>query len=191
MRVIAGTLRGHPLASVPGRGTRPTSDRVKEAMFSILGGFLDGGRVLDGFAGTGALGIEAMSRGADRAVFVERSPAALKALRANLSRCGLEGRAQVLPMDFRRAVEKLASGNPPDKAGPFEWIFLDPPYKVGGLTDLLVRLAVLGLAATDAVAVLETSVDTLLPERAGPWIQWKRSTYGDTALTFYRRESTE
>ncbi|MDI3327113.1 MAG: 16S rRNA (guanine(966)-N(2))-methyltransferase RsmD [Alicyclobacillaceae bacterium] len=189
MRVIAGTLRGRILDSVPGRETRPTSDRVKEAMFSILGGYLAGGTVLDGFAGTGALGIEALSRGADRAVFVEKAPAALRVLRKNLAACRLEERSVVMPMDWSRALSRLASSLPRRDADLFRWVFLDPPYRLGGIPTYLEMLECYQLIAPDAVAVAETAADTELPERIGGWLRWKRARYGDTALTFYRKES--
>lgn len=189
--MIAGTLRGRPLAAVPGKGTRPTSDRVKEAMFSILGGYLDGGRVLDGFAGTGALGIEALSRGAERAVFVEKSPAALRVLRENLTRCDLLDRSVVFPTDLSRALAKLASMHLQGAGEPFRWVFLDPPYRMTEIAAYLELLAAHRLVAPGAVAVAETAAETVLPEGIGPWHQWKRSRYGDTALTFYRKESVE
>ncbi|ADG06147.1 16S rRNA (guanine(966)-N(2))-methyltransferase RsmD [Kyrpidia tusciae] len=195
MRVVAGELGGRPLAGVPGRGTRPTADRVKEAMFSILGGSLDGGWALDAFAGTGALGIEALSRGAERAVFIEKSPAALRVLRGNLKRLGLDARCRVLPMDVRVALHRLNALIPvagvSGQAMAFRWVFFDPPYKMAGAVDLLGELDRLGLVEAGAVAVVETSAQTAVPDKIGMWIHWKRSTYGDTALTFYRKESTE
>ncbi len=124
MRVIAGHLGGRRLGAPPGRTTRPTSDRVREALFSMLGG-LDGLAVLDLFAGSGALGIEALSRGARRAVFVERDAGALAALRANLAALGLEEqRAQVRAGDALRALRAAAA-----RAETYDLVFLDPPYR--------------------------------------------------------------
>ncbi len=123
MRVVAGTARGRRLAAPPGTSTRPTSDRVREATFNALEslGAVDGAAVLDLFAGSGALGIEALSRGAGRAVFVERDPRVLAVVRANLAATGLAGQATVVRSD---ALRFLAAAS----AGPFDLALLDPPY---------------------------------------------------------------
>jgi 16S rRNA (guanine(966)-N(2))-methyltransferase RsmD len=118
MRVIAGELGGRRLQSARGRATRPTAERVREALFSMLGP-LDGAAVLDLFAGSGALGIEALSRGAARATFVEHAPAALRTLRANLAELGLSGRSAVLGVDALTALRA------DDK---YDLVFIDPPY---------------------------------------------------------------
>ena len=122
MRIIAGALKGRVLAPVQGR-TRPTAARVREAIFNILGAAVAEARVLDLFAGTGALGIEALSRGAAAAVFVEDHPEALKGLRRNLETLGLVERSQVLPLPVAAALRKLAA-----RGEPFDLVFLDPPY---------------------------------------------------------------
>jgi 16S rRNA (guanine966-N2)-methyltransferase len=124
MRVIAGSLGGRTIAAPPGRATRPTGDRVREALFSTLGP-LHGERVLDLFAGSGALGIEALSRGAEHAVFVERDSRALAALRANLDTLGLRGaQAEVRPGDARGALK-----NAHVRSETYDLIFVDPPYR--------------------------------------------------------------
>ncbi len=143
MRIIAGTARGLRLAPVP-PGVRPTSDRVRESLFNSLGQFFDGGEVLDLYAGTGALGVEALSRGYDRAVFVEKDGRAVAAIRENLRRTGLEARAEVIRADVNRALESLL-----DKASLFRLILLDPPYKI---------------AAAEAGDVLSRLPDLLVPE---------------------------
>ncbi|MDQ4107048.1 MAG: pantetheine-phosphate adenylyltransferase, partial [Actinomycetota bacterium] len=124
MRVIAGTARGARLAPVP-RGVRPTSDRVRESVFNSLGQFFDGGDVLDLYAGTGALGIEALSRGCERAVFVEKDGRALAAIRENLRRTGFENRSEVVRGDVGRALESLR-----ERERLFRLILLDPPYRI-------------------------------------------------------------
>jgi 16S rRNA (guanine966-N2)-methyltransferase len=122
MRVVAGTYGGRRLATPPGSATRPTSDRVREALFSILGVSVDGARVLDLFAGSGALGIEALSRGAATAVFVDRAPKAIVAIQANLKALGIE--ADVRRMEARAALRTaLARGE------AYDLVFLDPPYR--------------------------------------------------------------
>ncbi len=135
MRIIAGTARGTRLAAVP-KGVRPTSDRVRESVFNSLGQFFDG-EVLDLYAGTGALGIEALSRGAERAVFVERDRRALAAIRENLRRTRLPDRAEVVAGDVRRALDRMLTDG-----RVFNLIFADPPYRiakteVGGLVSRL------------------------------------------------------
>jgi len=139
LRVIAGTAGGVRLAPVP-RGVRPTGDRVREAAFNSLGQFFDGGDVLDLYAGTGALGIEALSRGCERAVFVERDRAARGAILENLRRTGFTERAEVVAGDVGWAVERLAG-----QGRRFDLIFADPPYRilrseVGGILDRLGEL---------------------------------------------------
>jgi 16S rRNA (guanine966-N2)-methyltransferase len=123
MRVVAGIHRGRTLKAPAGRETRPTSDRVREALFSILGPSIERARVLDLFAGSGALGIEALSRGAAEAVFVDRSRKATQAIRANLDALGIE--ADVRPLEARAAL-RAASG----RGEAYDLVFLDPPYRL-------------------------------------------------------------
>ena len=124
MRIIAGTARGTRLAPVP-RGVRPTSDRVRESVFNTLGQFFEGGCVLDLYAGTGSLGIEALSRGCERAVFIERDGRALAALRNNLRRTGFEARAEITRGDVDRALDRMITDG-----RVFNLIFIDPPYRI-------------------------------------------------------------
>jgi 16S rRNA (guanine966-N2)-methyltransferase len=122
MRVVAGAYRGRRLVAPPGDATRPTSDRVREALFSVLGASVDGARVLDLFAGSGALGIEALSRGAAAAVFVDRAPEAIKAIRANLGALGID--AGVRRIEARAALRAASA-----RAEAYDLVFLDPPYR--------------------------------------------------------------
>ena len=131
MRIIAGKFRGKRLFSPEGEGTRPTSDKVRESVFGILASRGEiGGRVLDLFAGTGALGLEALSRGADTAIFVDKSPAAAKIIRKNIALTGAD--AEVYNTDWKVAVRKLT--------GRFDLIFLDPPYALGAETDVVAAI---------------------------------------------------
>jgi len=174
VRVVAGELRGRRLAPPKGSTTRPTSDRVREATFNALGslGVVAGARVLDLFAGSGALGIEALSRGAASATFVERDRAALAALRANLDACGLgAGRATVVVGD---ALALLASGR---LAGPWDLALLDPPYAFDAWDELL-------LALDADVAVCEAGAEIAPP--AG-WQVARAKGYGTTVVTICRR----
>ena len=124
MRIVAGRFGGRRLAAPPGRGTRPTSDRVREALFSILGP-LDGLRVLDLYAGSGALGIEALSRGAERALLVERDPRAVAVIRANLDALGLAEPEAAVHAGPARAALRNASA----RGDTYDLVFLDPPYR--------------------------------------------------------------
>lgn len=146
MRIIAGQFRGRRLTTPPGNDTRPTADRVRESLFSILGP-LPGARVLDLFAGSGALGLEALSRGAATATFVERAPAALKAIRANLA--ALEATARVHDRDVVAFVRDASQAG-----GPYDLVFLDPPYRdaagLGPALDLTALLADGGRAVSES-----------------------------------------
>jgi 16S rRNA (guanine966-N2)-methyltransferase len=185
MRVVAGRLGGRTLRAVPGDATRPTSDRVREALFSILGERVRDAAVLDLFAGTGALAIEGLSRGARSAVLVEQAPRAVAVIRANLEALGLTEVATVRRTKaeayLRSAASSRASRASAD--GPFDLVFLDPPYAmpVGTLAGLLARLAREALAP-GATVVVES------PSRAEPppWPPPLRAEgsrrYGDTTL---------
>jgi 16S rRNA (guanine966-N2)-methyltransferase len=176
MRVIAGRLGGRRLGAPRGTATRPTSDRVREALFSALGD-LGGAAVLDLYAGTGALGIEALSRGAARAIFVESARPALAALRANLAALGLEGLTRVVAAQVERAVTTLP--------GPFDLVLVDPPYAaLGGVPRVLEALAKAGAIAKDGRVVVEHAARDPAPPVAGLVARPTR-TYGDTALTIY------
>jgi len=185
MRVIAGEHRGRRLAAPRGHTTRPTPERVREAMFSALEsrlggpGSLGAARVLDLYAGSGALGIEALSRGASLAVFVERDAAALAGLRANLAALGLTGRARVLPGAAARALAGLAGGE------TFDAVFLDPPYASGEGPAALAAVGDGRRLRAGGVAVFEHAADQAAPEIPGLAREPTRR-YGTVCVTFYR-----
>lgn len=156
MRIVAGAWRGRRLATPPGVATRPTADRVRQALFDMLlhapwGGrdVIAGAAVLDAFAGTGALGLEALSRGAGHATFLERDRAALATLRANVASCGAGCRARVIEADATR----------PPPGTPCALVFLDPPYREGLAERALPALAHAGWLAPAALLVVETARD--------------------------------
>jgi 16S rRNA (guanine(966)-N(2))-methyltransferase RsmD len=184
MRVIAGAFKGRVLAPVKGR-IRPTAAKVREAIFNILGEAVAQARVLDLFAGTGALGIEALSRGAKAAVFVEDHPAALKVLRRNLEDLGLTAQAQVFPGAVTPALKKLAA-----RKDRFSLAFLDPPYG-GGAADALAALAAADLLAPQAWVVAEHSRRDSLPEICGSLTRRELRRYGDTQVAFYLAANQE
>jgi 16S rRNA (guanine(966)-N(2))-methyltransferase RsmD len=175
VRVTGGRLGGRVLRPPQG-ALRPTSDRVREAIFARLG-LAGGARVLDLYAGTGALGIEALSRGAARAVFVERAPRCLALLRANLASLGLEAAARVVRGDARRAVRRLG------QAGErFDLVLLDPPYDSGEAPLALAALAEAAIVAPEGVLVVETAKRHPLPPVDG-LLRLDERRYGDTLVT--------
>jgi 16S rRNA (guanine(966)-N(2))-methyltransferase RsmD len=182
MRVIGGTVKGHRLQAPRGQAVRPTADRVREALFSIIECHfaLAGAAVLDLFAGTGAVGIEALSRGAETAVFVEQSRPALRVLRENLARCRLAERATVLAMPVADALRRLA------RAGQrFDGVFIDPPYGRGLLDETLTELARLPLLAPGAWVMGERHEADCLAERYGDLRLTRTRRYGKTSLVLF------
>jgi len=132
MRVIAGKLKGRQISAVKGDNTRPTTDKIKENVFNIMGQFFDGGYVLDLFAGSGNLGIEALSRGMDQAVFIDMNAKAIKVIKENIAHLALQGQTEVYRNDAFKALHVLAK-----KGEKFDLIFLDPPYGKISMTELL------------------------------------------------------
>jgi 16S rRNA (guanine966-N2)-methyltransferase len=186
MRITGGELRSRRLVAPRGDATRPTSDRVREALFSILGGLveIEGARVLDLYAGTGALAFEALSRGAASAVLVERARPALAALRANVLSLGLDARVRVVALEVGRALTTLA-----ESGASFDLVLVDPPYAevpTGGVARALAPLGGGGLLAEGGVVVLEHRAGDTPPPMLGLAIASER-VYGDTALAFLRR----
>jgi 16S rRNA (guanine966-N2)-methyltransferase len=186
MRIIAGEFKGRRLAAVKGH-IRPTSDRVREAIFNILGPAVAEATVLDLFAGTGALTLEALSRGAREAVLVEDQGAALGVLRRNLAALGLEDRTRVMPMPVQGALRKLAA-----QEEQFTLVFLDPPYERGLALETLATLQGSGLLFPEAKVVAEHSYRETLPEQVGRLKLSQGRRYGDTQVAFYEvRENSQ
>jgi len=177
VRIVGGSLSGRVLRAPGGAATRPTSEKVREAVFNILGS-VAGDRVLDLFAGSGALGIEALSRGAIHATFIDAAKPALAAIRGNLRELGLEDRATVVPSD---AVAGAARHQP---NAPWRLVFVDPPYR----SDLATR-AVLALPgeslAPDAVVVIEHDRHNAPPDALGSLLRTDQRRYGDTLISFF------
>jgi pantetheine-phosphate adenylyltransferase/16S rRNA (guanine(966)-N(2))-methyltransferase RsmD len=178
LRIIAGTARGVKLAPVP-KGVRPTSDRVREAIFNSLGQFFDGGEVLDLYAGTGALGIEALSRGCERATFVEKNGRAARVIRENLARTGFAEKGEVLRADVGVALERLVSSK-----RKFHLIFADPPYRIppSEIEGVLKHLAF--LLAPGGRVVLESGDS---PAQTTKNMKGVSRRYGGTVVTFFER----
>ena len=174
MRLLAGACKGRRLQAPAGLDVRPTSDSLRETLFNVLGPGIAGARVLDAFAGTGALGLEALSRGAVAATFVERNPRALAIVRENVRRCGAESACAIIRADFLRAA--LASH-------AFDLVLLDPPYDVSDLAAVLARGA--DVLAPGGRLVLEHGRRRESPERGGDLERVRLLAAGDSALSFY------
>ncbi len=184
MRIVAGTQKGRRLKEPDGQDLRPTSARVREALLSILAHHVEGARVLDLYAGTGALGLESLSRGARQAVFVDNDVASSRILCENIARCGYHNQCLVISQDVETFVASPTSfGEPP----AFDLIFVDPPYHDTDLTGLLERLSVSGKIAPEGTLVLEHFFKHAVPNGTGDLVQTRQSRYGDTMLTFYQR----
>lgn len=179
MRVVAGKWGGRTIRAPRGLSVRPTTDRVREAVFATLGENVKGSVVLDLFAGTGAMAIEALSRGAAGAVLVESSPAALGALRANLASLEAEG-AVCLPLDYREAVRRLSA-----KGRTFDLVFLDPPYGKGLVGRSAGLLSRAGILAPGAVVVAERASRDPAEALPAGWLARAERRYGDTRISFF------
>lgn len=187
MRIIAGTARGRRLATPPKGGgvqtIRPTADRAREALFSIIGTEVVGATVLDLFAGTGALGLEALSRGAHAALFIDWQRLALEIVRRNIVLCGFAAQATVVKRDLARGLLSL---QPLAPAPGFSLVFLDPPYGRQLAEKALAELGQGGLVAAGALVVAEEDAGAAFAETYGILHQEDRRRYGDTGFWFYR-----
>ncbi|MGG1555023.1 16S rRNA (guanine(966)-N(2))-methyltransferase RsmD [Paenibacillus ferrarius] len=184
MRVISGTAKGRALKAVPGMSTRPTTDKVKEAIFSMIGPYFDGGQVLDLFAGSGGLGIEALSRGMAKAVFTDIEKKSVDTVQHNLQATGLKEQAEVYRTDATRAIKALAK-----RAQKFELVFLDPPYKMKVIAELVLAMEEQALLEEHATIVVEHDAKDVLDETIGQCRLLRRADYGDTAVTIYKRDN--
>ena len=187
MRITCGRLRGRRLASFKGLDIRPTSDRVREAIFDLLGHDLPGEKVLDLFAGTGSLGIEALSRGAAWALFIDHSPKAMELIGKNLKLCGLEAQGFALrkdllkgfPRRYRLLEEKM------------DLVFVDPPYRKSMILPVLEELSHRKILGSPSILVAQSEQREVLPPRVRSLQTVKSKTYGETRITIYRHEGQE
>jgi 16S rRNA (guanine966-N2)-methyltransferase len=184
LRVIGGERKGFRLASPRGSVLRPTSGRVREAFFDILAGEIAGARFLDLFAGTGAMGIEALSRGAASSLFVEEDRGAVEAIRRNLEACGFRSRGKVLAGRLPGALRRLGNG------AEFDLIFVDPPYGDPVAEDTLAALGELRSFSPQGRVVLEHRKSWTPPGLAGGLCLERTVRYGDTALSFFEARGT-
>lgn len=179
MRVITGSARGAKLKTLEGFSTRPTSDRVKEAIFNILQFDLEGRRVLDLFAGSGQLAIEALSRGADYAVLVDQSAEAVKVIKENLKKVRFDQTASVFQSDYLRYLSTTRE--------KFDIILLDPPYAENLLENALQKISEIDILTEGGIIVCERPREKVLPPTVGELICSKDYLYGKTAVNLYTR----
>ena len=179
LRVVAGEFGGRPLKTLEGKTTRPTTDKVKGAIFNMIGPFFDGGRVLDLFSGSGSLAIEAISRGMSSAVLVEKDRRAQAIIQENIKMTKSEEQFQLLKMDAARALTQLT--------GQFDLVLLDPPYAKEQIVANITQLEEQGLLSEEVMLVCETDKGVDLPEEVSNFGIWKQKTYGISKVTVYVR----
>lgn len=181
MRVISGLSRGRRLTEPRGTAIRPTGDMVKESIFNIIQFDIPGRAVLDLFAGTGQLGIEALSRGAASAVFVDESSEAVRLIEENLRNTGLEGAA------VRRREASAFLGT----CGKFDIIFLDPPYDSGFLDKIIKKIQLFDILNENGIIVCESKLEKSMPEPEEPYLKLREYRYGKVKITIYTRKSKD
>ena len=179
LRVVAGDFGGRPLKTLEGKTTRPTTDKVKGAIFNMIGPFFDGGRVLDLFSGSGSLAIAAISRGMSSAVLVEKDRRAQAVIQENIKMTKSEEQFQLLKMDAARALTQLT--------GQFDLVLLDPPYAKEQIVANITQLEEQGLLSEEVMLVCETDKGVDLPEEVSNFGIWKQKTYGISKVTVYVR----
>lgn len=179
MRVISGTARGRRLKELPGMDTRPTTDKVKESIFNVIQFDIEGRTVLDLFGGTGQMGIEALSRGARHATFVDHAAAAAGIIRQNLAVTEFSDRAKVVQSDWRAFLTSCRE--------KFHLIFLDPPYKGEALENALETIAAIDILSEHGIIICESPLDKQLPDLVAPYEKGREYRYGKIKVTLYRR----
>ena len=179
MKIVSGTYGGRPLKTLEGKTTRPTSDKVRGAMFNMIGPYFDGGQVLDLYAGSGGLSIEAVSRGMEQAVLVEKDRRAQAIIASNIQMTKESHKFQLLKMEAHQALSQLQ--------GTFDLVFLDPPYAKEQIVADIEALAERGLLGEEVMVVCETDKAVDLPEEVACLGIWKEKIYGISKVTVYVR----
>lgn len=181
MRVISGIVRGLTLKTIKGDKTRPTRDIVKEALFSILMNKVPNSKFLDLFAGSGAVGIEALSRGADIAYFADINPECIKVINHNIEKTKINDNFKVIKGDYREVIEEI-------KNEKFDIIFIDPPYNKKMGIDAITKISDLDILDTNGIIVYETDEDEDISSSIGIYERFNYKKYGRNILNFYRRK---
>ncbi|MCT4594887.1 MAG: 16S rRNA (guanine(966)-N(2))-methyltransferase RsmD [Anaeromicrobium sp.] len=183
LRVISGRAKGRRLNSPKGTNTRPTTDRVKESVFSIINFYIRDSKVLDLFAGTGALGIEAISRGAEYGVFVDNDKNSIEVIKENLENLGFQRESSVLYCDVDAAISNLSS-----KGEVFHIIFMDPPYLKGFIEPSLEKIYDSNILSDDGIVLIEHDLKDILSENIAGFYKYKEKKYGNTLISIYKKE---
>ncbi|MEJ6348349.1 16S rRNA (guanine(966)-N(2))-methyltransferase RsmD [Holzapfeliella sp. He02] len=183
MRVIGGTYSKRPLKTLSSQLTRPTSDKVKESLFNSLGQYFDGGIALDLYGGSGALAIESVSRGMDKAVVVDKAYQAVKIIKENVAMTKEEAKFEVLKMPDTAALKKLATDG-----YQFDYVFLDPPYAKQQIATIMSELVKLNLLADSATIIAETDKDTEVVAEEDNYRLIKEKKYGQTMVRIFQYE---
>lgn len=184
LRIISGERRGRTIKTLGGSSTRPTSDRVKESLFNIIQARLPGSSILDLFSGSGNLGLEAMSRGGEEAVFVEKNPNALAVLRENCRSLDYMDYIEILPYDVLKAIPVLAAKN-----RSFDIVFMDPPYDHDLETPAITALDRCNLVKDDGIIIVEHLMEDEQQDIIGSFKRYDIRKYGNTAISLYRKET--
>lgn len=188
LKIITGSAKGRRLQTLPTEATRPTSERIKEAVFSSLQFDIEGRHVLDLFAGCGQLGLEALSRGAENVMFIDSAQDAMNVVKANARSTGFFDRCRYLVSDYRNYIRKAAGRD------VYDLVFIDPPYDMECCVDALFRLADAGLLAAGALIVLESGTEAIDDEQLAPFEILKSTRYGKKTairILFYRGKEAE
>ncbi|WP_077325970.1 16S rRNA (guanine(966)-N(2))-methyltransferase RsmD [Virgibacillus siamensis] len=184
MRIIAGTCKGRQLQPVTGKSTRPTTDKVKEAVFQMIGPFFNGGNCLDLFAGSGSLGLEALSRGMAHGVFVDKHPKAIHTIHGNVKTLNMEEKTEIFRADAFRALQAASKRNL-----QFDLVFLDPPYGKVNYEKLLEKIDGLQLLTKNGMIYCEHDTSEQLAPEIGNFSIMKHADYGGTiGVTIYKRK---
>lgn len=183
LRVISGKARGLKLNAPKNEDVRPTTDRVKESLFNIISEYIIDGDVLDLFAGTGSLGIECLSRGANKSVFVDLKRSSIDIVKSNIKKARVEDNSEVLNLDYKLAIDKLKA-----KSYKFDMIFMDPPYYENLFIDALKKIDESNILKEDGIIIVEHDTKEEFPENIGKLTKERSKKYGNTTLTFYGME---
>ena len=181
MRVVSGNLRGMKLNTIEGDSTRPTREVVKEALFSIIMNYVEDAIFLDLFAGSGAIGIEAISRGAKGAIFIDLNPKCVKVIKENVAKGRIEENSRIYNTDYKMALKKL-------QGEKIDIIFVDPPYNKKMGVDAIERISEYDLLADDGIIIIETDTNEEVPDLIGRYEKYNYKRYGRNILSMYRRK---
>ncbi|MGD9678634.1 MAG: 16S rRNA (guanine(966)-N(2))-methyltransferase RsmD [Vulcanibacillus sp.] len=181
LRVIAGSAKGRPLKAVPGKNTRPTTDKIKEAIFNIITPYLQEGLVLDLYAGTGGLGIEALSRGMDKAIFIDQDKISIEIIKKNLILCDFLEISEIYRNDSLRALNALIK-----RGLQFDLVFIDPPYKINNYDIVLKILYDNKMISRKGIIIVEHDVKISLNDYSDFYTLIKKTSYGNTGISIYQ-----